>query len=152
MGGEPELVALHAWKIEASNARVCGAALRDGVEHRLDVRRRTADHAQDLARRRLLLQGLGEVAIAGFQLLEQPHVFDRDDRLVGEGLEQRDLLVGESAPGSGRPTEMAPIAVPSRSRGTAKTLTGTRRPARQPGTQSQGPQARPEPWRRRESG
>ena len=27
--------------------------------------------------------------------VEQPHVLDRDHRLVGEGLEQRDLLVGE---------------------------------------------------------
>ena len=28
-------------------------------------------------------------------LAEQPRVLDRDHRLVGEGLEQRDLLVGE---------------------------------------------------------
>ena len=33
--------------------------------------------------------------VARLQLLEEPHVLDRDDRLVGEGLEQRDLLVGE---------------------------------------------------------
>ena len=32
----------------------CGR--RDGVEHRLHIGRRLADHAQDLARRRLLLQ------------------------------------------------------------------------------------------------
>ncbi len=31
------------------------------------------------------------------QLVEQPHVLDRDHRLVGEGLEQRDLVVGEPA-------------------------------------------------------
>ena len=30
-----------------------------------------------------------------FQLLKQPHVLDSDDRLVGEGFEQSDLLVGE---------------------------------------------------------
>src|SRR5215831_1042378 len=30
-----------------------------------------------------------------FELREQPHVLDGDDGLVGEGLEQRDLLVGE---------------------------------------------------------
>ena len=29
------------------------------------------------------------------ELLEQPHVLDGDHRLVGEGFEQRDLLVGE---------------------------------------------------------
>ena len=34
-------------------------------------------------------------------LVEQPHVLDRDHRLVGEGLQQRDLLVGERA-GVGR--------------------------------------------------
>ena len=31
------------------------------------------------------------------QFREQPHVLDRDDRLVGERLEERDLLVGERA-------------------------------------------------------
>jgi hypothetical protein len=29
------------------------------------------------------------------ELREQPHVLDGDDRLVGKGLEQLDLLVGE---------------------------------------------------------
>ena len=32
---------------------------------------------------------------ARLHLLEQPHVLDRDHRLVGEGLDQLDLLVGE---------------------------------------------------------
>ena len=40
--------------------------------------------------RRLLLERL-------FRLVEQAHVLDGDHRLVGEGLEQRDLLVGETA-------------------------------------------------------
>ena len=31
------------------------------------------------------------------QLLEQPYVLDRDDRLVGKGLEECDLVVGEPA-------------------------------------------------------
>jgi len=43
-------------------------ALGHGVEHRLDVGRRAADDAQDLARRRLLLQRLGEVAVGVRQL------------------------------------------------------------------------------------
>src|SRR5215467_12417961 len=72
-----------------------GGALRNGVEYRLYVGGRTCDHPQDLARRRLLLQRLGQVLIASLELLEQPHVLDGDDGLVGEGLEQRDLLVGE---------------------------------------------------------
>jgi hypothetical protein len=41
-----------------------------------------------------------QVVIARFQLLEQSHVFDGDDRLVGEGAEQIDLAVRE---GAGRP-------------------------------------------------
>ena len=56
------------------------------------------DDAQDLAGRRLLLQRFGEVAVASLQLREQPHVLDGDDRLIGEGLEQRDLVVGEPRP------------------------------------------------------
>ncbi len=68
----------------------------DRVENRLHVGRRARDDAQDLARRRLLFQGLGEVRVARFQLLEQAHVLDGDHRLVGERLEQGDLLVGES--------------------------------------------------------
>ena len=43
---------------------------------------------QDFTRRRLLLQRLGQFAIAVLQFLEQPHVLDGDDRLVGEGFEQ----------------------------------------------------------------
>src|SRR6266436_1176895 len=59
----------------------------DRVEHGLDIGRRARDHAKDLARRRLLLQRLREVAVARLQLREQPRVLDGDDGLVGEGLE-----------------------------------------------------------------
>jgi hypothetical protein len=76
--------------------------LDDRVEHRLHIHRRTADHPEDLARRRLLLQrfghlrvGLRERTVLFLELREQPHVLDGDDRLVGKGLEQCDLLVGE---------------------------------------------------------
>src|SRR5262249_17736677 len=37
----------------------------------------------------------GEIAGARLYLVEQPHVLDSDDGLVGEGLQQRDLLVGK---------------------------------------------------------
>ena len=50
---------------------------------------------QDLARGRLLLQRLGQVAVPLLELLEQPDVLDGDDRLVREGLQQLDLVVGE---------------------------------------------------------
>ena len=56
------------------------------------------DHPQDLGRGGLLLQRLGDLAVALLelgvallQLLEQPGVLDGDDRLVRERLQQRDL-------------------------------------------------------------
>ena len=42
-----------------------------------------------------LLDRAGELVRAGLQLGEQPRVLDGDGRLVGEGLHQRDLAVGE---------------------------------------------------------
>ncbi len=64
------------------------ATVEDLVEHRCGVGHRTADHLQHLGRGGLLLQRL-------LGLVEQPHVLDRDHRLVGEGLEQPDVLFGE---------------------------------------------------------
>ena len=90
-------------------------AFRDRVEHGLDVGRRARDHPQDLACRRLLLQGLDEVAVPGLQLREQAHVLDRDHRLVGEGLHQLDLLVGEGM-GLGSRVTMTPIGALSQHR------------------------------------
>ena len=72
-------------------------ALSDDVEDRLYVGRRTGDDLQDLAGRRLLLQGLGEVGVLGLQLGEQPRVLDGDDGLIGEGGDNVDLFVGERA-------------------------------------------------------
>ena len=60
---------------------------------------------QDLARRGLLLERL-------LGLVEQPHVLDRDHRLVGEGLEQRDLLVGERRPRAAQHRDRADRARP----------------------------------------
>src|SRR5262249_12620785 len=42
----------------------------DRVEGGLDVRRRAADHLKDLARRGLLLERVGELAVARLQFLE----------------------------------------------------------------------------------
>src|SRR5262249_22100576 len=80
-----------------------------GVENRLYVSRRLADHAQDLGRGRLLVQGfahlgmgLRERRVLLLQLREQPHVLDGDDGLVGEGLEKCGLAFGERS-GLGTP-------------------------------------------------
>src|SRR4030095_1039008 len=67
-----------------------GSILRNGIQHRLNVGRRAGDHAKNLACRGLLLQRLGE-------FLEQPHVLNRNDGVVGEGFEQLDLRWGEGA-------------------------------------------------------
>ena len=60
------------------------AAMR--IENRLERRSASGDDAQDLAGRSLLLQGFGEIAVARLEFLEQAHVLDGDDGLVGEGL------------------------------------------------------------------
>jgi hypothetical protein len=65
-----------------------GRTLENRIEHRLQVRRRAGDDPQDLAGPRLLLQSL-------LRLVEQPHILDGDDGLVGEDLEQGDLPAGE---------------------------------------------------------
>ena len=67
----------------------------DGVEHGLQIERRV-DRLGDLAERAQLLDRLRELARARLHLVEQPHVLDRDHRLVGEGGDQLDLLVGEA--------------------------------------------------------
>src|SRR5216683_2119077 len=82
---------------EVVGATKPGRAGDQRLEDGLHVRRRAADDAQDLSRRRLLLEGLGEVAVPHLQLLEQADVFDGDDRLVGKRLKQGDLSSREQA-------------------------------------------------------
>src|SRR3990172_9941111 len=61
------------------------------LEHRLKIKSRAADHLEDFAGGGLLLQGFGQVSVAGLELVEEADVFDGDHGLVGEGLEERDL-------------------------------------------------------------
>ena len=96
------------------------AAVEDLVEHRLRIGERAADHLQHLGGRRLLLECLGRLA-------QQANVLDRDDGLVGEGLQQvglarrRDARIGpgdddraDRLPVSqqGAPIIAAPVAEP----------------------------------------
>ena len=60
------------------------SVLSNYIQHRLDIRRRAGDDAQNLARRCLLLQRF-------FEFVEQPHVLNGDHCLVSEGLHQLDL-------------------------------------------------------------
>ena len=80
--------------IDPTNPR---GALDDGVEDRLHVGRRAADDAEHLGGRRLMLQRLAQFRVALAEFLEQAHVLDGDHGLVGEGLEERDLLVRRKA-------------------------------------------------------
>src|SRR5262249_50990865 len=52
-------------------------AFYDGIKHRFDIRRRAGDHAQDLTRSRLLLQGL-----ANLWRLRRDRLLLRGDRLL----------------------------------------------------------------------
>ena len=61
----------------------------DGVERRAQL---VAHVGEEL---RLVLARLGELAALVLDFVEQPHVLDRDHRLVGERRDQLDLLVGE---------------------------------------------------------
>ena len=68
-------------------------ALDDGIEDRLHIGGRATNDAEHLGGGRLMLQGFAQFRITLLQFLEQPHVFDSDDRLVGKGFEKRDLLL-----------------------------------------------------------
>jgi hypothetical protein len=61
-------------------------APHDGVEHRPGIAGRARNDAQDIGGRGLPLERF-------LGLVEQPHVFDRDHRLVGECLQELDLLL-----------------------------------------------------------
>ena len=43
------------------------------------------------------MQRFGEVARPRLHLVEQAHVLDRDDGLIGEGLDDFDLAIGEKS-------------------------------------------------------
>ena len=91
-GGE-----LIAHPFATEDERVIGLAqprrrLDQRIQHRLQVECRAADHLEHVGGGGLLLQRLAEIVGARLHLVEQSHVLDRDHRLVGEGLEQFDLL------------------------------------------------------------
>ncbi len=68
----------------------------DRAEHGIEVEGR-AEGLADLAEGLELPDRSGELAGARLQLGQQARVLDGDGRLVGEGLHQRDLAVGERA-------------------------------------------------------
>jgi hypothetical protein len=69
--------------------------LQDRCEHGLEITRSGTDDLKHLGGGGLLLQSFGQFARSLLLRLEQPHVFDRDHGLVGEGRDQLDLFVGK---------------------------------------------------------
>ena len=101
---EPELLALPAEDGGVERLAEARGALRQGIEHRLDVRRRAADDPKDLAGRCLLLQRLAHLgvrfrkgAVLFLQFREQAHILDGDDGLARERPEEGDLICHKPA-------------------------------------------------------
>ncbi len=93
----PQGIRLH--QVQAGVRRVAQLrrAVRNRFKNRHHVSGRAADDAQDLGGRGLLFQRFGDFGVTRLELLEQPHVLDRDHRLVGESFEQLDLAVRKRA-------------------------------------------------------
>ena len=72
-----------------------GRIRQHGVEDGLQVAHRVGNDLQHLGGRGLLLQRLAKIARPRLHLVEQPHVLNRDHRLVGKGAGEFDLSVGE---------------------------------------------------------
>ena len=106
-----------------SRAALSATASKTGLE----VGRRTRDHPQDLARRRLLLQrfahlrvGLHERPVLLLEFRKQADVLDGDHHLIGEGLDQFNLSRSVKAPASPHVTMTAPIRLAGPQHGRSK--------------------------------
>ncbi len=77
----------------AVHARELGGARDDRAEHGLEIERR-AHRLSDFAECLSSPTDLRELGGSRFQFLEQAHVLDGDHRLVGKGLEQFLLRLG----------------------------------------------------------
>lgn len=62
-----------------------GCMLYEGLQHRLELEGGPVDALQELARHRLMLQGLFERSILRLDFLKETGVFDGDGRMTGEG-------------------------------------------------------------------
>ena len=71
--------------------------LQHGCKYRLKIAGGAANNLQHLRRGRLLLQRLGEIVGALAQFVEQARIFDSNDGLGSEILNQRNLLVGKGS-------------------------------------------------------
>ena len=93
-----------------------GGRVDQRIEHRLQVEGRAADGLRHVADRRLLLQRFAQLLGACLDFVEEPCVLDRNDGLVGEGLQQS-MVWSRSL--RFRPRElMRPIGTPLSNNGT----------------------------------
>src|SRR5215467_4135661 len=74
LGGEMKQLAVELDERAEESATQRHRALDDRVEHRLHIRLRLADHAQDVTGRGLCVECSGQLPVARLQFLEQPHV------------------------------------------------------------------------------
>ena len=93
--GQFDLIANDAGQRARTRSEQADGARSNGIQHGLQLARRLGNDSQNVRGGRLPIERHGEIPVARLQLLEQAHVLDGDDGLVGEGLEQRDLLVRE---------------------------------------------------------
>jgi hypothetical protein len=90
-----ERVALVEQQIPEARLTDARCVLQHCLEHRLELAGRAADGFEHLRGRSLLLQRFAQVTRSRPHLVEQPHVLDRNHRLIGKGGEQLDLALGE---------------------------------------------------------
>src|SRR5262249_47862000 len=93
--------------IAKSGLAYAHGSLQHSCEYWLKIAGRAADNLQHLRCCSLLLQRLGELPRALLLDFEQSGVLDGDHRLVSEGLDQLDLLLGEWTYGSAVQNEHA---------------------------------------------
>src|SRR5215831_2683650 len=77
-----------------AQARRC---LQDGINYWLQLVGRARNDVEHVTDRSLIVERFLDLARARLHLVEQPHVLNGDDRLVGEGGDEVNLLVGERA-------------------------------------------------------
>ena len=95
LGGEMHEAAFVTKNITELRLAKPSRALRDHVEHRLRIGRRSGDDLENACSRGLTLQQLDQVVRSLAQCVQQPSVLDGDDSLRGEILDQFDLFVGK---------------------------------------------------------
>src|SRR5215831_11312307 len=72
-----------------------GGVLKDRGENRVEVAWRGTNNLEHVGGSGLLLQRFRKIPGTRLHLVEQTHVLDCDRRLIGEGDDQLNLLVGE---------------------------------------------------------